>query len=65
MDKKFKLPKRIKENTNKPIEIEAMLLEQEYMKLLEKGTLDEYEEFLLDYYHKRCNKLWTKIARKS
>ena len=63
---RFKIPKRITEATKKPIEQEAMFLETEYMKLLsKKEELSDFEEFLSNYLHRRCNKLWKKIARRA
>lgn len=65
MEKQFNLPKRIKDLAQQPLEKEAHLLETEYMKLLDKQNPNEYDLFLIDYAHKRCNKLWRKISRKS
>lgn len=64
MNQQFKIPKRISEYNKKPIEVEVNALEAEYMSLLSKESPTEYDEFLLNFLHKRCNKLWTKIARK-
>jgi hypothetical protein len=64
MSKQYKIPKRISQYNKKPIEIEAYALEAEYMSLLSKERPTEYDKFLIGFLHKRCNKLWNKIARK-
>jgi hypothetical protein len=63
-NKEFTPPKRIKALSEKVIDTEVRLLEQEYMRLLHKEDRNAYEDSLLDYLFSRCNKLWRKIAQR-